>query len=66
MYILLAMTFPLGTRVYTMLTIAVAACAAGSGACFGLVLDGRTEPRSVRAWPAWARASECSSTAAVR
>jgi len=35
---LLAMTFPLGTRVYTMLTIAVPAARRASGACFGLAL----------------------------
>ncbi len=37
--ILLAMTSPLGTRVYVM-TIAVLACVVSSGACFGFVLDG--------------------------
>lgn len=39
MGILLAMTTPLGTRVYVM-TIAVLVCVVGSGACLGFLLDG--------------------------
>ncbi|MFF5185721.1 hypothetical protein ACFY30_18425 [Streptomyces sp. NPDC000345] len=37
--ILLAMTSPLGTRVYVM-TVALLVCVVGSGACFGFVVDG--------------------------